>query len=802
MEPTLEEQRLIIRGFLAEKPSIMEEDGAFLLSTWWSDLWRDAVGWTTHVPNEDAIVPAIDNSGLFDDSGSLKNDLRLEEDYLIVSGPIWQWLLKWYGGGPEFVVPFVNGEAAREFRCIPFNYKGEEMTGLLHNLMTTSDILGHVRDAYHIPESDEIRLVVCKGETQKSVWNIFVFAELKNWDWLYVDYKNEDGLWQTGLPDQDLDIFSLDNSSDDSDVGFLSARTLGPGLAGFPNLGNTCFFNSAVQCLMHTKMLMNFFLHEDWEKDLNYTNAIGMKGDLARAFAKLAVAVWTDNQYDSTIRGDISMLREVIGRFAPQFSGFHQQDSHELMTFMLDGIHEDLNRCHTKPVVEAVEGDGTNDREIAAESWKRYKSRNDSIIVDIFHGQMRSVLVCPNCHQKTVVFDPYMSLPLPIRKESSQQISVVFVPYDINKPSRVVSIASTSSDFSQTVSNALGETVSVVPLTCTIYRNMDYGYRFGLEHSVSDVVLYAVELPDTEKKYVIGRIMGDAHDESGPIAVEVGEFPVSLSDLEGLFYERLKPIIGELSQNNTDHEYDDPDMQLLSASLSGNGRESWKWTDDKKLGVLKSYYSPSVEPLNGGYTSDTRRVGQKVVLVKVNPAYVDHHCVCGVSELKQRMGTPDTGETPSKHVDLYDCFRYFAQREVLDEKNQWRCSKCEQFVCAEKKMDVWSVPDVLILQLKRFVVEPGDISRKFEDEISFPDELDVSPYVCGPPTGKSLKYRLYAVSEHIGGLFGGHYIAHAKVCTGNSDQGQWYEFNDSAVSRSSRSEAHSDRAYLLFYERQ
>ncbi len=37
-------------------------------------------------------------------------------------------------------------------------------------------------------------------------------------------------------------------------------------------------------------------------------------------------------------------FKQVVGKFAPQFSGYQQHDSQELLAFLLDGLHEDLNR--------------------------------------------------------------------------------------------------------------------------------------------------------------------------------------------------------------------------------------------------------------------------------------------------------------------------------------------------------------------------------------------------------------------------------------------------------------------------
>ena len=56
------------------------------------------------------------------------------------------------------------------------------------------------------------------------------------------------------------------------------------------------------------------------------------------------------------------VFRQIaVGRFAEQFSGYQQQDSQELMAFLLDGLHEDLNRILKKPYVEVKDANGRPD---------------------------------------------------------------------------------------------------------------------------------------------------------------------------------------------------------------------------------------------------------------------------------------------------------------------------------------------------------------------------------------------------------------------------------------------------------
>ena len=89
----------------------------------------------------------------------------------------------------------------------------------------------------------------------------------------------------------------------------------------------------------------------------------------------------------------------------------------------------DLNRIKKKPYVEMKDADGRLDDEIAGEAWENYKKRNDSVILDLFHGLLKSTVVCPECPKISVTFDPFchLSLPLPVKKERQIEVKLRFV---------------------------------------------------------------------------------------------------------------------------------------------------------------------------------------------------------------------------------------------------------------------------------------------------------------------------------------------------------------------------------------
>lgn len=155
----------------------------------------------------------------------------------------------------------------------------------------------------------------------------------------------------------------------------------------------------------------------------------------------------------------------------------------------------------------------------------------------------------------------------------------------------------------------------------------------------------------------------------------------------------------------------------------------------------------------------------------------------------------DEGE---KMMHLKDCLNLFAVQEQLPPSDQWFCPKCGDFKCAFKKMDLWTVPPLMALHFKRFSVDAGSFwMDKLETPVKFPQQIDMGPFVLS--TDAVTTYSLVAVSNHFGGLGGGHYTA----CARNETSGDWFEFDDSAVSYIAHPEASLDygAAYVLFYLR-
>lgn len=130
------------------------------------------------------------------------------------------------------------------------------------------------------------------------------------------------------------------DSTYDSSSSYSDSR----GLSGLRNLGNTCFMNSIIQCLSNTKFLLEYCLNGAYEDDINTSLSL-MKGSLFRSYAALIKKLWKANE-------DIVNPQEFksqIAKFAPRFVGYAQQDAEEFLSYLLKGLHEDVNLIKKKP---------------------------------------------------------------------------------------------------------------------------------------------------------------------------------------------------------------------------------------------------------------------------------------------------------------------------------------------------------------------------------------------------------------------------------------------------------------------
>nr|XP_033775867.1 ubiquitin carboxyl-terminal hydrolase 8 isoform X2 [Geotrypetes seraphini] len=189
---------------------------------------------------------------------------------------------------------------------------------------------------------------------------------------------------------------------------------IGPALTGLRNLGNTCYMNSVLQCLCNTPYLAEYFHKNSYQDDINRSNLLGHKGEVADEFGIIMKALWS-GQYRYVSPRDFKV---TIGKINEQFAGYSQQDSQELLLFLMDGLHEDLNKADNRKRYKEEDNEIPDDFKAADKAWIKHKMLNESIIVKLFQGQFKSTVQCLTCHKKSRTFEAFMYLSLPLASTS------------------------------------------------------------------------------------------------------------------------------------------------------------------------------------------------------------------------------------------------------------------------------------------------------------------------------------------------------------------------------------------------
>lgn len=605
---------------------------------------------------------------------------------------------------------------------------------------------------------------------------------------------------------------------------------LGSGLVGLRNLGNTCFMNAALQCLSNIGILTEYLLTEDWEDSINSVSTIA-EGRLVCEYYSLLVRMWKEN-HNSVSPGDV---KKAITRVSRTFAGYSQQDTQEFLAYFLDALHEDLNQVYVKPYIQQKDYAGEPIKQFATEAWQNHTQRNRSFIVDNFHGQYFSKIRCPDCKHESVTCDPFDMLSLNISAKERIKIEGYIMAYTYDRDTHGFNF---NVDGSVTLDKLLPKIVqewnrsltseegkleldNVSPFYFTRSRIVERlqkpydritakeimandGIFFILEHySVIYAPLVFKEeaaklLPKLDQTHTSIRMSLQVLVKDKSIAVEK-----EVSVPESLTAYQLYFLIYVIHRKS-----------FLSASCKGADLIQSK-AEPKDLEAEFRQFFPAenidltsalfIVSLN---SKKVLNICENIQIVsgdykgKLNAVVtLNENLFPAEPKLKscKKLYINDLMSTDQAQ-SLYGCLDHFVAEEKLDKDNMWYCPKCKSHKEAFKKMAIMRHPKILIVHLKRFKKEIYRQHlvgfRKNSEIINFPlDNLDVSKYVVDLGNSK-VSYSLFGVANHFGSCGGGHYTAFCK----NSYTKEWYNFDDSDVSKVAETEIVSDAAYVLFYK--
>eukprot|EP01105_Mastigella_eilhardi_P002122 TRINITY_DN1254_c0_g1_i1.p1 TRINITY_DN1254_c0_g1~~TRINITY_DN1254_c0_g1_i1.p1 ORF type:complete len:1404 (+),score=288.29 TRINITY_DN1254_c0_g1_i1:40-4251(+) len=472
------EEKGLIRQLLARmhRPSqqrtLREGSVYYVLSSTWWNAWKEYAHYDSEEPISDSEVEdaptdgpgPIDNRALVIASADtlevseytlplLQANLVEGSDFVFVDASVWGTLYGWYGGSPVVprkviregdqktttieLYPYTIQVYLHRANSVTYNLsvlKGSEKERPQLCTLTVSrkekmaNIERYCFRYFRLFADAKVRLWVCDrktgqhdlvDDTTKSVEESLV----TDGQLFALEVARADGTWPVTTTASVHAVDTLKKQTQQLLPLQLRKQSRIRGVIGLTNLGNTCFMNATLQCLSNTWLLTEFFANRKHEQDLNTTNPLGHHGDVAQQYASVVSKLWSGGRLTSCFSP--SSFKKTLARYAQQFAGNQQHDAHELLIFLLDALHEDLNRVKKKPYTEAVDAEGKSDEELANLSWDTYKLRNQSVVVDLCQGQTRSVLTCPTCGYASVTFEPFSCLSLPLPIEQDRLLEVV-----------------------------------------------------------------------------------------------------------------------------------------------------------------------------------------------------------------------------------------------------------------------------------------------------------------------------------------------------------------------------------------
>uniref|UniRef100_A0A673ZSY8 Ubiquitin carboxyl-terminal hydrolase n=1 Tax=Salmo trutta TaxID=8032 RepID=A0A673ZSY8_SALTR len=846
----------------------------FLIDSRWFKQWKKYVGfdsWDMYNVGEHSLYPGpVDNSGLFSDHETqiLKEHLIDELDYVLVPTEAWNKFVSWYGclEGQRPIVRKVVEHGMFVKHCKVEVYllelnlcENDNMDNVVTRHFSKADTIDTIekemRSLFEIPTGKETRLWnkymsntyeqlnkpdstvqdagLFQGQVDKSMFMLFrsSTATSRNFTTSPKLSSNSSATISSTVTNGDSSSnsgYTLNNSTSSGYNSYSSSYNYRespsqPGLCGLSNLGNTCFMNSALQCLSNACPLTEYFLNDQYEAEINRENPLGMRGEIAEAYADLVKQMWLSRSSYVAPR----TFKTQVGRFAPQFSGYQQQDSQELLAFLMDGLHEDLNRVKKKPYLALQDAGGRPDEIVAKEAWTNHRLRNDSVIVDIFHGLFKSTLVCPECAKISVTFDPfcYLTLPLPMKKDRTMEVFLVRIDPQ-SRPTQyrvVVPKLGSVTDLCSALSRLSG-----IPAENMVVADV-YNHRFhkiyrrddGLNQIMEkdDIFVYEVAEEDRERMNlpVYFRERHSKHTGGSTGTMLFGQpllITVPRQNLAAdMLYEKVLERIGWVRCLSVGlllfpllrvcvcvcvlvpGEEEAMDHQVSPEPENGQSGEEEEASDLENGPKTKLCSSTPPKLFSFSMVNSYGTANISPLPCDGNFLKLNTHSTVAIdwdSDTKKLCYDDQEAEAYEKHesmlqaqkkkatVALRECMELFTTMETLGEHDPWYCPTCKKHQQATKKFDLWSLPRILVVHLKRF-----SYNRCWRDKldtvVDFPvRDLNMSEFVCDPKAGPYV-YDLIAVSNHYGGMGGGHYTAYGK----NKADGKWHYFDDSSVSAAS-----------------
>ncbi|XP_056297292.1 ubiquitin carboxyl-terminal hydrolase 16 [Pseudoliparis swirei] len=612
-----------------------------------------------------------------------------------------------------------------------------------------------------------------------------------------------------------------------------SADNSGVSVKGLSNLGNTCFFNAVMQNLSQTQLLRQTLskVAEDGIS-LNITPVassdlapismqLGQPGSLTLAMCQLL------NEIQESKKGVVTPreLFTQVCKKAARFKGFQQQDSQELLRYLLDGMRaEEIKRVSsgiTETLKESRKGkDGEQLKTIVKEYEKNGFPKN--FVDQVFGGEMTSTIMCQQCKTVSVVTEMFLDLSLPVFDEAYRKK---------NQKKAVQNTSESSQDGgnSPALTNGNDDISSGSGSKYQQKKAKKQAKKQAKQHKRQQKIEGRVTLDSLSSP---GHLEGEQTDptadakenadnvtheedilsEGNPAQISVSE--QVQKNLDPVQDEKDKEEeVEEVEEKEDDEDEDDDEEEVIDcdslATSSVDNRVTVLLDEQQSKDSILDDDNISDMDLNQEEKTQLANEMEKVTLDDAfieEPDALDTTMESGDEPLEAKEYTvvsqdPElafrtlaTRTAPEKQeCSVQSCLFYFTEVETLTQNNSLLCVTCTKrqpnkdnaggaqknvYTDALKQMLISSPPPVLTLHLKRFQ-QNGFSICKVNRHVHFPLILDLAPFCavqCKNLTegNAQILYSLYGIVEHSGTMRSGHYTAYVKarpVCHNPSSNG-------------------------------
>lgn len=624
-------------------------------------------------------------------------------------------------------------------------------------------------------------------------------------------------------------------------------ETCGVSVKGLSNLGNTCFFNAVVQNLSQTQLLRQTLNKVTEEKSLNIKpGSVDLKpievqldhpGSLTSAMHHLLGEIQESKKSVVTPRE----LFTQICKKAARFKGFQQQDSQELLRYLLDGMRAEEHSRLSSGITEALkQSRGGTDGELKTLVKDYEKNGSPKNFVDqVFGGEITSTIMCQQCRTVSVVTEMFLDLSLPVSDEAYRK-----------KNQKKKTSASSQDDSSSPVRTSGNDDIPTGAGSKYQQKKAKKQAKKQAKHQKRQQKL--------EGRATLDSLTSPSHAESEHTEATADSKDRENTDSETREEDSQHPApvgVSEEDQNalNAVQVEQEKEQDVDSAS-DHDSSVSNRFTVLSEEQHFKDGTTCSEKPNVVQEEEEDTQLVSEMSKVTLDDAFIEDaeameqrvESEDGVLETKEytvinqdpelAFRTLATRTIPEKQeCSVQSCLFHFTEVETLTENNSLLCVTCTKrqlrnnksggskkniYTDALKQILISSPPSVLTLHLKRFQ-QNGYSICKVNRHVSFPLILDLAPFCAVkckniPEEHNQILYSLYGIVEHSGTMRSGHYTAYVKVrperpqpssngLAGDGDaeppRGSWFHISDTSVQPVSESKVQSCQAYLLFYER-